>query len=347
MPHLLPVLVLLLQPMAEVCSTSAEKPLFECDEAIAFELELPMKKLYRHAESRPDLDGLLRYVDKKGETLTFDVRITTRGHSRLKICKFPPLSVNFKRDQVESTIFAGQSRLKIVTPCRRGERYQDYLHQEYGIYKAYSIVADPSFRVRMLEITFRDSEGKMKPKAMAAFFIESLKEVAARSGMETVKQNRIPPRNLDPANSSTYELFQFLIANTDWSNTLGPGDEDCCHNGKVLRAPGKELGWVVLPYDFDQAGLINTPYAQPNDQLPISRVSQRLFRGRCENFDHLDETIALFNREREAIETALASGGLSEKVLSRQTDYVSKFYNIINDPGDREQYIEDRCRGER
>ncbi len=344
MPHLLPVLVLLLQPMAEVCSTSAEKPLFECDEAIAFELELPMKTLYRHAESRPDLDGLLRYVDSQGETLTFDVRVTTRGHSRLELCKFPPLSINFERKQVENTIFAGQNKLKIVTPCRRGERYKDYLHQEYGIYKAYSMVADLSFRVRMIEITFRDSEGKMKPEVKAAFFIESIKEVATRSGMETVKQNRIPPRHLDPANSSIFEMFQFLIANTDWSNTKGPGDENCCHNGKVLRAPGEELGWVVLPYDFDQAGLINTSYALPHDQLPIRRVSQRLFRGRCKNFDYLDETIALFNREREAIETALASGGLSRKVLSRQTDYVAKFYDIINDPGDRKRYIEDRCR---
>jgi hypothetical protein len=347
MPHLWSALVLLLQPMADVCGTGADRPLFECDELITFELELPMKTLYRRAESRPDLDGVLRYVDSQGETLTLDVRITTRGHSRLEICRFPPLSVNLKRKQVDNTLFAGQNKLKIVTPCRRGERYQDYLRQEYGIYKAYNVVVEPSFRVRMLEITFRDSEGKMKPEVRMAFFIESIKEVAERSGMETVKLNRIPPQHLDAANSSIYELFQFLIANTDWSKTKGPGDEDCCHNGKVLRVPGQDLGWVVLPYDFDQAGLINVPYALPHDQLPIRRVTQRLFRGRCANFDHLDETIALFNREREAIEVALASGGISDKAREKQTDYVAKFYNIINDPRERERHIEDRCRGER
>ncbi len=64
-------------------------------------------------------------------------------------------------------------------------------------------------------------------------------------------------------------------------------------------------------------------------------------------FDHLDETIALFNREREAIEAALASGGISEKTRVRQNDYVAKFYDIINDPRERKRYIEDRCRGRR
>ena len=347
MRHLLPALALLLSPMALACVTEAERPLFECDGIVAFELELPMKTLYRRAESRPDLDGVLRYVDKQGRTLTFDVRITTRGHSRLEICNFPPLSVNFKRKQVEGTIFAGQNKLKIVTPCRRGDRYQDYLRQEYGIYKAYSIVAEPTFRVRLLETTFRDSVGKMKPEVKTTFFIESIKEVAARSGMETVKQNRIPPQHLDAAISSIYELFQFLIANTDWSEVKGPGDEDCCHNGKVLRMPGQELGWVVLPYDFDQAGLINVPYALPHEQLPIRSVTQRLFRGRCANFDHLENTIELFNDRRADIEAALASGGITGKTHEKQTDYVAKFYEIVNDPKQRKKYIEDRCRGQR
>jgi hypothetical protein len=338
---------MLLQSAADGCGTGAERPLFECDEVLAFELELPMKTLYRRAESRPDLDGVLRYVDESGETLSFDVRLTTRGHSRLEICTFPPLSVNLKRKQVENTIFAGQNKLKIVTPCRRGGRYEDYLRQEYGIYKAYNVVADPSFRVRLLEITFRDSQGKLKPEVRTAFFIESIKEVAERSGMETVKLNSIPPRHLDPVNSSVYELFQFLVANTDWSKSKGPGDEDCCHNGKVLRLPGQDLGWVVLPYDFDQAGLINVPYAVPHERLPIRSVSQRLFRGRCEYLDHLDETIGLFNRDREAIEAALASGGISARTLEKQTDYIAKFYDIVNEAGNRKRYIEDRCRGKR
>jgi hypothetical protein len=347
MSLLLPTLVALLQTAAPGCDTSAERSLFDCEIPLELTLELPMKTLLRRAESRPVLDGKLEYINAGGEPVILDIQVSTRGHSRLETCKNPPLSLTFDKKQVRETIFAGQKKLKIVTPCKSGNRYLEYLRQEYGIYRAYNVVAHPSFRVRLLQITFRDSEEKRRDEIQVAFFIESPREVATRSRMETIKLQKIAPQKLDMANSSTYELFQFLIANTDWSKIKGPGDEDCCHNGKVLRKPGTESGWVVMPYDFDQAGLINVPYAQPDEHLPIQRVSQRLFRGRCEFLGHMDATIALFNHDRLAIEAALASGGVSEKTLKSQTKYVAKFYEIINDPKQRQRYIEDRCRGSR
>jgi len=347
MSLLLPVLVILLQSPASDCDVTAKRPLFECDAPLEFILEVPTKTLLRRADDRPDLDGNLHYTDQHGNQLVFDVQVTTRGHSRLEICKFPPLSVSFKKKQVKGTIFAGQKKLKIVVQCRSGASYLDYLRHEYGIYKAYNVVAKPSFRVRMLNITFRDSQGKRKEDVHVAFFIESIREVADRLQLETVKLHKIPPVHLDAVNSSIYELFQFLIANTDWSKSKGPGDEACCHNGKVVREPDKDTGWFVLPYDFDQAGLINVPYAQPHERLPIRRVSQRLYRGRCEYLGYLDATIELFNRERQAIEAALASGGVSEKRQRNQAEYVAKFYEIVNDPELRERHIEGHCRGAR
>lgn len=347
MSLLLPILVVLLQPAAADCGLDAKRPLFKCDAPLEFTLELPMKTLLRRADDRPVLDGKLHYTDEQGKQLEFDVQVTTRGHSRLEICKFPPLSVIFEKKQVKGTIFAGQKKLKIVTQCRSGDSYLDFLRHEYGIYKAYNIVAEPSFRARMLNITFRDTQRKYKEELHVAFFIESIKEVAARLDMEPVKLNKIPPVHLDAANSSIYELFQFLIANTDWSKSKGPGDEDCCHNGKVLRTPGTDVGWVVLPYDFDQAGLINVPYALPHEQLPIRSVTQRLFRGRCEFIDRMDATIEFFNRERQAIEAALVSGGLSEKRQRSQAKFLGRFYEIVNDPKLRQRHVDGRCRGSR
>jgi hypothetical protein len=343
----MPVLVVLLQSAAPGCDIAAERPLFECDTPLEFTLELPMKTLLRRAEDRPVLDGKLYYTGQRGEELVLDIQVTTRGHSRLETCSFPPLSLLLNKKQVKDTIFAGQKKLKIVMQCRSGNSYLDFLRHEYGIYKAYNIVADSSFRVRLVNITFRDSQNKRKDEVQVAFFIESIKEVAARLDMEPVKLNKIPPVHLDPANSSIYELFQFLIANTDWSKTKGPGDEECCHNGKVLRTPGTDSGWVVLPYDFDQAGLIDVPYAVPHERLPIRHVRQRLFRGRCEFIDHLEDTMGLFNRERTAIEAALASGGISGQREGAQADYVARFYDIINDSELRERHVENRCRGPR
>ena len=44
---------------------------------------------------------------------------------------------------------------------------------------------------------------------------------------------------------------------------------------------------------------------------------------------------------------AVASGGIAGDTLEDQTEYVAKFYDIINDPRERERLIEDRCRGAR
>jgi len=347
MSLLLPVLVVLLQSTATNCGLTPEQSLFECDAPLEFTLELPMKTLLRRPEDRPILDGKLYYTGQGAEELVLDIQVTTRGHSRLETCSFPPLSLLLNKKQVKDTIFAGQKKLKIVMQCRSGNSYLDYLRHEYGIYKAYNVVAEPSFRVRLLNITFRDSQNKLKDDVQVAFFIESVREVADRLQMETVKLNKIPPVHLDAANSSVYELFQFLIANTDWSKSKGPGDEDCCHNGKVIREPDTDTGWFVLPYDFDQAGLINVPYARPHERLPIRHVTQRLFRGRCEYLGYLDTTIDRFNREREAIEAALTSGGVTEKRQRKQEKFVARFYDIINDPEQRQRHMADRCRGAR
>ena len=132
-------------------------------------------------------------------------------------------------------------------------------------------------------------------------------------------------------------MFQFLIANTDWSMLKGPGDEGCCHNGKILLEPGTTSDWIVVPYDFDQAGLISTKYASPAPALRIRSVRQRLYRGRCRHNSEVDSTIALFNGKRSEIEKHLIPEELSDSVRSRSTKYVDAFYQIVNDPKKRQK----------
>ena len=347
MPATVHLLVALLQAVSSNCAIEAKRPLFECDELLAIEIEVPLKVLKRRAEDRPVLPATLRYVEANGESVEFDVEVTTRGHSRLEMCSFPPLSLLFDKKTMKGTLFARQKKLKIVLPCKSGRVYRDYLLQEYGIYKAYQVIADPAFRVRLLDITFRDADKPEKTERQVAFFIESIKEVAERTGMERVHDSSVPPGNVDARNASTYELFQYMIANTDWAKTKGPADEECCHNGKMLAPKGSATGWFVVPYDFDQSGLINARYAQPDERLGIRSVRERLFRGRCEYLPVMDDTIALFNDRRGDIETALAAGGPGAKTVRKQSEYLGWFYEIINDPEDREKSIDGRCRGQR
>jgi len=320
-------------------------PLFSSDETLELVLEVPMRTLLRTAKKNPVLDGQLSYIDSDGSDVTIDLTITTRGHSRLDYCSFPPLSVSLDRKQTATTLFADQRKLKIVSHCRNGSKYRRYFYQEYGIYRAYTLLSDHSFRVRMLNVTFRDNEQKRRDEVMPAFFIESDREVAERLNMTTIKTKSIEPKQFDVVETSKYELFQYMIANTDWAIKKGPGTENCCHNGKVIGQPGTENHWVVLPYDFDQSGIINTEYALPALGFGIRNVRQRLYRGRCRHNEQLIETIALFNEMRSELEAALVPPELSKKSQKAALKYLKVFFETINDPEKLNKKLIGVCRG--
>lgn len=338
------VLLLALLTLANAPKVLAEGyPLFDSDETLDLVIEVPMKTLLGKAEQNPVLPGYLRYVDASGNETSIAIDITTRGRSRLSYCDFPPLSITLNRDQVDSTLFAGQRKLKIGTQCRKGAKYINYLEQEFGIYKAYNLLSDYSFRVRKLNITYRDSAKKRKDEVHPAFFIESDHEVASRLGMEVIKRPTIKVSQLDAEQTNIYSLFQYLIANTDWAITKGPGAEDCCHNGKLIGRPGTQENWVVLPYDFDQAGIINTEYALPALGLGIRTVRTRLYRGECRYKDRLDETIALFNDQHDKIEAALLPESLTASTRKSSLAYIQAFYSTINDAEQLDKQIVRAC----
>ncbi len=136
-----------------------------------------------------------------------------------------------------------------------------------------------------------------------------------------------------------------MIGNTDWAILKGPRTDDCCHNGKVIGPADDEKNWLVLPYDFDQSGIINTEYALPATAFGISKVKQRLYRGRCRHNEQLAETFALFNEKRSEIEAALTPQALSKRAKKRALNYLNAFFDNINDPKKLQKEITDKCRG--
>ncbi len=338
-------MLLILSLIAASGAFAADAPLFRQADTLQVVLEFPLRTLLKQKRQKATVQGTLQYVDSDGSPIVLDVGISTRGNSRLEQCRYPPLSINLKKKQVGNTLFAGQNKLKLVTLCRDTRGFRRYLHQEYNIYKAYNLLTEFSFRVRMLDVTFREPDGRQPKDATPAFFIESEHEVAARLGMNRISSGIIDVSALETTQLSTLTLFQFMIANTDWSVLKGHGSEDCCHNGKLIGPDGSREALVVVPYDFDQSGLINASYARPSDALPIRKVRQRLYRGFCRTRSQLDATIALFNQKRSAIEATLADlpgGAANGKAVLK---YLNGFYKIVNDPEKKQKHILDRCRG--
>ena len=326
-------------------SYAQDDPLFLSDEPLAITLEMPMDIIVKDAEDKPVVDGIMRYQGIDGSEVAIEMTMTTRGRSRLDYCHFPPLKMNIKKKQAKGTRFSGQNKLKIVTHCRKGETHARYLRQEFGIYKAYNVLTDFSFRVRWITVTYKDSAGKKDDQVYDAFFIESRREIGERHNREPVIQNRVNSSFLDPVESSRYALFQYLIANTDWSMIKGPGEEGCCHNGKILMEAGTSSNWVVMPYDFDQAGLINTKYALPADGLHIRSVRQRVYRGRCRHNAQLVDTIAQFNDKRADLERYLVPTEISASAQRTAKKFVDAFFKIINNPKKYQRAFYGSCVG--
>jgi len=322
-----------------------QQPLFESEDTLALTIEAPMRTLIVKRREKPEFDAFVTYVSDSGEARSLPARISSRGNARLASCAFPPLRIEFEPADVSGTPFEGQRRLKMVTPCKRSRKAQDWLLQEYGIYRAYNVVTDLSYRVRRLQVVFRDSESSRWEREYPAFFIEDTGRMAERLGMASLRPPAIKTAQFDGESLTHGMLLQYLIANTDFSVKRGPKGEGCCHNGRVLVPAGQQDGFVVVPYDFDQAGVINTDYALPDERLGIRNVTSRLYRGFCWQNDMLPGAIERFNERRDAITSALVPVALSGARQKRALRFIDRFYETVNDPEELEERFVAKCRG--
>ena len=319
-------------------------PLFESDEMLSVVIEAPMQDLSRQRHRRPEFPGKFRYADASGATHEFAVIVSTRGNSRLDLCDYPQLRITFDPNETKGTLFEGQIKLKLVRQCLRGRKGQDWLLLEYGIYRAYNIVTDYSFRVRNLTVTYSDSESSGRDRTQVAFFLEDDTAVAKRLNRERIRPPQVKLAQMTPVETTHNVLFQYLIGNTDFAVRKGPKAEGCCHNGRVIAETGKQEDWVVLPYDFDYAGIINTDYAMPGEGLPLRQVTTRLYRGFCWQNELLPDSIRLLNEKRSEIETALLPSDVSAGKSRRVKSYIQRFYKIVNDPEELKDRLTDKCR---
>src|SRR6185436_1164415 len=97
------------------------------------------------------------YTDDDNRQMSIPVEVKTRGHFRkLKgNCYYPPLQVHFiKSDQLKSSIFEAQDKIKLVMPCKGDE----YVIREWLVYKLYNLVTPQSFRARLVSVKLHNTQ---------------------------------------------------------------------------------------------------------------------------------------------------------------------------------------------
>ncbi|HEU4620508.1 MAG TPA: hypothetical protein VFV10_20915 [Gammaproteobacteria bacterium] len=311
----------------EASAEVAAAPLFAADEPLAVDLVMSSKALCRRTErsSCADAPAALVVRDGRGAERRIDVRLRVRGIWRNESgnCTVPPLFVFFP-DGAPRTPFEGQKMLPLTTHCRNDGTYEQYVLKEYLAYRIYNLITDDSLRVRLVRITYRDTARRGREVVRYAFFTEHFDSLAKRRGSMLQAEGEFSPSAADARELAAFELFQYLIGNTDWSAVAG-------HNVASFVAADGRL--TAVPYDFDFSGLVDASYAAPARGLPINSVTQRLYRGFCHPGLDWFGLFERFSSRRNAISELIDEiPALDDRTREKAHAYLDEFFRAIESP---------------
>jgi hypothetical protein len=329
---------------AEAQEIGTPDPLFQSDEILDVRIIAPISTLLSRRPIDEELPGTFQYTNSAGEVLEFDIKLRTRGRSRRdrENCRFPPLRLNFDKSQTKGTLFRKQNKVKLVTHCQNSSKYAQVILREYIAYRLLNVMTDASFRVRLLRISYIENARVMEGHVRYGFIIEHKNRLAKRLGKTVLDISSTSPRSLSPEYANTVSIYHYLVGNTDFSSVRGPEGESCCHNHVLFGNDGEGV-WSV-PYDLDQAGLVNAPYASPNPQFRIRTVRQRVYRGRCIHNEYVSTTIASYQDKREDLLRVVSElDAVTDRSVKSMTDYVDKFYETLASEKDINKAFIKKC----
>ncbi len=320
-------------------------PLFQSNDTLELRIAAPLDTLMRDRPDEEDLEGEASWAAADGTAVTVKVKLRTRGNYRRQpdICPFAPVRLDFKKSDVQDTLFDGQDKLKLVTHCKTGSRRSaQFLLREYLVYRMFNTLSDLSFRVRLLKLTWENTEDDGKSFEAPAFLIESEDRLARRIDLPPAAIPEGDIDALDPDYTNLTSLFHYFVGNTDYSPIAGPQGEDCCHNSTLFGSVDTAL--YPVPYDFDMSGMVNADYASPNPKFGIRDVKTRLYRGRCPFNDRLPSSIAAFDGQRASLFALLETlDGLSGWSQRDMNGFMEAFYETVSDPAQVEKQITAKC----
>lgn len=290
------------------------------------------------SEKAPWRWAAISYADANGKKVVIPTRIRTRGIWRLKNCEFPPVRLDFKKEDTKGTVFQGIDKPKLVNYCRDDDIYEQYIALEAQLYRVYNLLTDASHRARLIKVNYDDSASGKTEATRAAILLEEGDIVAARLGGQVLKLKGAVADNLDPFHDALVGVFQYMIGNTDWSISA-------LHNVEIIGLPDGIA--VPIPFDFDFSGVVDARYATVDPKLSITRVRDRLFRGYCVPTEEYTKVFDLFKAKKDAIyglyNDPTGKMVLRPKLIEGTLKYFDDFYKTITDPRRAKAEILNSC----
>lgn len=314
-------------------------PVFSSESIVEFTLHAPFGRLRRDREAETEYrQAFITYNDLKNGPTRVPVRVRTRGIWRKANCQIPPLMFNFTKDSTKGTLFGRLDRARFSFHCRDADEYEQYVLQEYQLYRVQQLLTPLTFAVRLVRVTYVDSESNDTLTTRYGFLQETDEEFAERQNLALIEQQGAGPADLDPYESAFFGVLQYFVGNSDYSIRA-------LHNVVLLL---RQPYHIPVARDFDWSGAVSARYAKPNPVLKLRHVAQRVMRGYCAPPEEFEKVFQLFRDKKDAI-YALYSDSLNTAmkpdVVKKTLEYFDEFYKTINDPKRAQRDIVMACLG--
>lgn len=321
--------------------TFASKPdsLFISDDIISIELRSDFTAIQSDRVDNPVYHkGQLIYYTNGGNPTKLSVEVMARGDFRRDTahCNFPPLFVNFKKNEVTNTLFENQGKLKLVTPCHTDDDVLD----EYLIYKMYNQVTDLSFKVRLVSVRYFDTGSNKELLVRYSFFLEDKGHFSERNGVFE-KDVLMTPFAMNRENYKLMSVFQYMIGNKEWFLTSR-------HNIVIMQPNDSSLAPYAIPFDFDFSGFVNADYTKPKGVPENLLSTRRIFKGICYTKDELTEIFEFYRKLKPVMESLIKNcTQMTRSDRQHDLDYINYFYTVIkNDKMIKSEFL-DKCETKR
>ena len=300
--------------------------LFASDSVLELELYMDIDSLCADIGENPSYHEALMVYRVPGEQrrVELSVEVRTRGSFRKKPenCDFPPLKLKFDKTSRRGSIFEDLKDIKVVTHCQSDlDDFEQYVLQEYLIYKAYNLFTEFSLRVRLARITYVDLSSGRDSFTRYAFLLEDPEDMAERNKAHLLELGSIQQEKLDQKHFALMALFNYMILNTDYSVPI-------MHNIELVYTDNFKPP-LPVPYDFDWSGLINIPYDSPY-ATRNTRYPGRIYKGPCLKRKQLEVVFSkMYSRHEDLDRLYRNFPYLDEDMRNRTLQELDMFYITI------------------
>jgi len=248
------------------------------------------------------------------------VKVSVRGKFRRRTCDFPPLLLDFPKDDLKDLGLKKDDDYKLVTHCLSKKDAQNYLFREYLIYQMYRQLDTTGFRAIVFPIVYRDTDIRKNTKSYAVL-LESNEELKDRLDGKWCKCLGLEQDSINRYYRELVIFFQYMIGNKDMNMHVE-------HNVRFLEGD-KYQQKIPIPYDFDFSAFVRAPYAFTDQSVTFDRSPLIMGKDPAE----FQKVLALFRSKKEEFFGIIQDFKLlSKRHKKRCLKFMEDFYKLIEKP---------------